>query len=432
MEYRILGPLEALDGDRQVSLGGTRQRAVLALLLLHGNETLSRDVIIDSLWGEDAPPTAPKVLQNCVSALRKELPAETIRTVGGAYSLTLGPEELDRDRFERLHAEGRAALAEGAHAEAAERLRAALALWRGSPLADLSYERFTQDEITRLEELQIAAIEDRIDADLGLGLHDELVPELEALVARHPLRERLRGQLMIALYQAGRQAEALEVYRAARRTFMTELGIEPGRALQELERSILAQDPGLEAVQRKGASIAQPGRAAASPLVGRDRELSLLEAGLEDALAGRGRLFVVVGEAGSGKSHLADELASLAKQRGSRILWGRGWDGAPAYWPWTQALRDAGRELEAPAGDDATGQFAFFETVTEMLRGEAAAQSVLLVLDDLQAADEDSIRLLEFVASELPEMPALVLALGRPGTPRLDELGRHATKTLQL
>jgi DNA-binding SARP family transcriptional activator len=428
MEYRILGPLEALDGDRQISLGGTRQRAVLALLLLHANEMLTRDVLIDRLWGDDAPPTAAKVLQNCVSALRKELPADTIRTVSGAYALELGPEELDRDRFERLLADGRAALADGAYAEAAELLRGALALWRGSPLADLSYESFTQDEITRLDELHISAKEDRIDAELGLGRQDDVVPELEALASRYPLRERLRGQLMLALYHAGRQAEALEVYRSARRTLMTELGIEPGRALQDLERSILAHDPTLEPAPRR--SVARPGRAAASPLVGRDRELALLVAGLEDALAGRGRLFVVVGDAGSGKTHLADEVASVAKQHGCRILWGRGWDDAPPYWPWTQALRDADVNLEVP--EDGTGQFGFYEAVTETLRGEAKGAPLLVVLDDLQVADEESIRLLEFAASELPEMAALVLALGRPDTARLDELARHATKTVEL
>jgi DNA-binding SARP family transcriptional activator len=428
MEYRILGPLEALDGDRQISLGGTRQRAVLALLLLHGNETLTRDALIDRLWGEQPPATAAKVLQNCVSALRKELPAETIRTVGGSYALTLGPEELDRDRFERMTAEGRASLADGAFAEAAERLDAALALWRGSPLADLSYESFAQDEIMRLDELHVAATEDRIEALLGLGRQDDVVPELETLVARYPLRERLRAQLMLAFYRAGRQAEALDVYRAARGTLMSELGIEPGRALQDLERAILAHDPALEVTASRSAP--RPGRAAAAPLVGRDRELALLGAGLEDALAGRGRLFVVVGEAGSGKSHLADELGSVAKGRGCRILWGRGWEDAPSFWPWTQAFRDADVTLNVPDGED--GQFAFFESVTEALRTEATGKPVLLVLDDLQAADEGSIRLLEFVASELPEMSALVIALGRPETSRLDELGRHATQTLRI
>jgi DNA-binding SARP family transcriptional activator len=432
MDYRILGPLEALDGERQLPLGGARQRAVLALLLLHGNETLTRDVIVDELWGEDAPPTAAKVLQNCVSALRKELPPDTIRTVPGGYGLRLEPEELDRDRFERLLAEGRAALETGEHAEALDQFRRALALWRGAPLSDLSYESFAQDEIKRLDELHVAALEDRIEAELALGHHDELVPELEALVTRYPQRERLRGQLMLALYRAGRQAEALEAYRAARRTLFAELGIEPGRALRELEQAILAQVPALDVARRHAQpQPKRPGRAAASPLEGRAEELELLEAGLDDALAGRGRLFVVVGAAGTGKTRLVDELASSAKQRGTRILWGRGWagGGAPAYWPWTQALRD---ELPTASSDEPEEQFRFFEAVTKRLRDQAAAQPLLLVLDDLQAADEASILLLEFIATELPEMSVLVVALGRPETARLDELERHATRTVRL
>ena len=431
MDYRILGPLEALDGERKLPLGGAKQRAVLALLLLHANETLTRDVIVDQLWGEGAPPTAAKVLQNCVSALRKELPPETIRTVAGAYGLTLEPDELDRDRFERLLAEGRAALEAGDHAEAVDQFRGALGLWRGAPLSDFSYEGFAQDEIKRLEELHVSALEDRIEAELALGRHDELVPELEALVSRHPLRERLRGQLMLALYRAGRQAEALEAYRSARRTLLAELGIEPGRALRELEQAILAQVPALEVASRKPQAVLRPGRAAASPLEGRADELGLLEAGLDDALAGRGRLFVVVGAAGTGKTRLADELASGAKERGARILWGRGWagGGAPPYWPWTQALPDT---LPVPESDDPKAQFRFFEAATETLRDLATAQPLLLVLDDLHAADEGSILLLEFVAAELPEMAALVVALGRPETARLDELGRHATRTVTL
>src|SRR5512133_1440162 len=342
MDYRILGPIEAFDRDRQLPLGGARQRAVLALLLLHGNETLTRDVIIDQLWGENPPPTAAKVLQNCVSALRNALPPDTIRTVAGAYSLALEADELDGDRFERLVAEGRAARDEGNHTEALEQLRRALELWRGAPLSDLSYEPFAQDEIKRLEELHIGVFEDRIEAELALGHHDELVPELEGLVTRHPLRERLRAQLMLALYRAGRQAEALEAYRAARRTLLAELGIEPGRALRELEHAILEQSPAIEIAARQRQPPLRPGRAAAQTFEGRDDELALLEAGLDDALAGRGRLFVVVGDAAKGKTRLADELASSAKQRGTRILWGRGWagGGAPDYWPWTQALGD--------------------------------------------------------------------------------------------
>ncbi|MBA3734901.1 MAG: AfsR/SARP family transcriptional regulator [Actinobacteria bacterium] len=258
MDYRILGPVEALDGERRIPLGGARQRAVLALLLLHGNVTLTRDVIIDELWGDEAPPTAAKVLQNCVSALRKELPPDTIRTVSGAYCLALEPDELDRDRFERLLSEGRAALTAGDYSDALDRLHAALALWHGAPLTDLSYERFAQDEVTRLDELHVAALEDRFEAELALGRHDELVPELEALVTRQPLRERLRAQLMLALYRAGRQAEALDAYRAARRTLLTELGIEPGRALHELEHAILAQDPALDVALRQHAGDLSP------------------------------------------------------------------------------------------------------------------------------------------------------------------------------
>jgi DNA-binding SARP family transcriptional activator len=440
MDYRILGPLEALDGERGLSLGGSRQRAVLAFFLLHGNEAVTRDVIVDELWGEEAPPTAVKVLQNCISALRKELPggAETLRTVGGAYELRVDPGELDRDRFERLLAEGRAALAAGDDADAARHLRSSLALWRGSALSDFSYERFAEDEIKRLEELRIAAIEDRIEADLALGRHVELVPELEGLTNKHPLRERLRGQLMLALYRSGRRAEALEAYRAARRTLLAELGIEPGRALHELERAILAQELALDVTTTPGrasvATDATPGRRAASPLVGRTDELALLQAGIDDALAGRGRLFLVVGEAGAGKTRLADEVASAAKQRGVRILWGRGWagGGAPAYWPWSQAMRDAGRAVPELDSDDESGRFRFFETMTETVREVAAEQPLLLVLDDLQAADEESVLLLEFLAAELPEMAALVLALGRNETERLDELSRHASSTITL
>jgi DNA-binding SARP family transcriptional activator len=439
MDYRILGPFEAFDGERELSLGGARQRAVLALLLLRANEALTRDVIVDELWGEHPPQTVGKVLQNCISALRKELPAgaDKLRTVGSAYVLQLAPEELDRDRFERGLAEGRAALAAGELEDAVERLTAALGLWRGAPLSDFTYERFAQDEIARLEELHIAAVEDRIEAELALGRHSEVIPEVEALVGRQPLRERLRGQLMLALYRSGRQAEALAAYRDARRTLLGELGIEPSRALQRLEQGILAQDPALDLAGGRRPQIqnaAQPGRRAAEPLVGRDEELVLLDAGLEDALAGRGRLFVVVGPPGAGKTHLADEIASRAKRRGANILWGRGWHGggAPAYWPWRQAIRDTSTTLPQTDGNDTEERFRFFEAVTELLRAEAARAPLMLVLDDLQAADEDSLLLLEFVASEVAEMPVLILALAREDTPRLDELARVATRMLQL
>jgi DNA-binding SARP family transcriptional activator len=430
MDYRILGPLEAFDGERALSLGGTRQRAVLALLLLHRNQAVGRDVIVDELWGESPPATAAKVLQNCISALRKELPGggEALRTVGAAYALEVAPGELDRDRFEHAFAKGRAALAAGENEQAAEQLRAALALWRGPPLSDFAYERFAQEEIVRLDELHLEAVEDRIDADIACGHADELVAELEALVARHPVRERLRRQLMLALYRSGRQAEALAAYRDARRTLLDELGIEPTRALQELEKAILAQDPALEGATRtQPAAPAAPGRHAATPLIGRDAELALFEAALDDALAGRGRLFLVVGPPSAGKTHLADEVASRAKARGAAVRWGRGWDGgdAPPCWPWRQAVRDLPEH-------DGGNRFDFFSRVMERLRTEAAQQPLMLVLDDLQAADEESLLLLEFVASEVAEMPMLIVGLAREEAARLDELARLATRTIQL
>jgi DNA-binding SARP family transcriptional activator len=404
MDYRILGPLEARDGERALSLGGARQRAVLALLLLHGNEALTRDVIIDRLWGETPPPTAAKVLQ-----------------IGTSYALELGPDELDRDRFEHAVAKARAAAATGDHARAGEALREALAMWRGAPLSDFTYERFAEDEIVRLGELYVAAVEERIDADLACGRAEELVPELEGLVARHPLRERLRGQLMLALYRAGRQADALAAYQDAREALLGELGLEPTRALQDLQKAILAQDPQLDA--RRAPAIT-PGRHAATPVVGRDPELAVLEAGVDDALAGRGRLFLLVGPAGAGKTKLADELASRAKARGVAVRWGRGWDGgdAPPYWPWRQAIR------ELPEHDGAE-RFEYYTAVTQLLREKAGEQPVLLVLDDLQAADEESLVLLEFVASEVAEIPLLILALARDDVPRV---ARFATRTIQL
>ena len=262
MDFLILGPLELRDGSAPIRLTGARQRGLLALLLLHRNEVLGSDRLIDELWGEAPPPTAAKALQNAVLQVRRALGehAGALRTEGGGYVLRVEPGELDADRFEQLHAEGRAAIDSGDHAAAAKRLREALALWRGPPFADLSYERFAQPEIARLEDERVAALEDRIEADLALGRHAALVPELEAEVAHHPLRERLRAQLMTALYGAGRQAEALEAFHDARRTLLDELGIEPGPELRERHEAILRQDPALLPRRRARAPAAARSR----------------------------------------------------------------------------------------------------------------------------------------------------------------------------
>ena len=245
MEFRILGPLEAWDGGRAVTLGGRKPRALLAVLLLHADEIVPADRLIDEVWGEDSPEDAAAALRVNVSRLRKALPQDVLTTRPPGYVVRVEPDALDLHRFERLVEEGRSLLARGLAADGSERLREALSLWRGPALADFAYESFAQAAIARLEEIRLAAVELRIDADLALGHHDELVGELEELVAEHPLRERLRGYLMTALYRSGRQAEALEAYQDARRALVDELGIEPSPALQQLERSILRQDPAL-------------------------------------------------------------------------------------------------------------------------------------------------------------------------------------------
>jgi YVTN family beta-propeller protein len=262
MEFRILGPLEVTDGGRQPAIAASKQRALLAILLLHANEVVSSDRLIEELWGERPPASAAKSLQVYVSRLRHALEDAHVNgadgvivTRGGGYLVRVGPGELDLASFERLLEEGSDALAEGAPGRAQELLREALALWRGPPLAEFAYEPFAQEEIARLDELHLTAVELRIEAGLALGEHARLIGELETLVKRHPFRERLRAQLMLALYRAGRQTEALQAYQRARRTLVDEVGVEPGEQLRELERAILAQDPALDA---PAAAIAAP------------------------------------------------------------------------------------------------------------------------------------------------------------------------------
>jgi YVTN family beta-propeller protein len=251
MEYRVLGPLEVRDGERSLPLAGAKQRALLALLLVNANHVVSRDRLIDELWGEQPPGTAVASLQVYVSRLRKLLPQGTLLTRPPGYLLEVAPDELDLRRFERLLAEGRETLAHGESERASTVLREALALWRGPALAEFAFDRFAQAEIGRLEDLRLAAVEQRIEADLALGRHADLIGELEALIAENPHREHLRAELMLALYRSGRQAEALEAYQDARRALVDELGIEPSAALQRLEKLILTQDKELDAPPRR-------------------------------------------------------------------------------------------------------------------------------------------------------------------------------------
>jgi DNA-binding SARP family transcriptional activator len=459
MEFRILGPLEVRDGDRAISVGGGRQRALLALLVLNANETVSTDRLVEELWGGLAPATAPKVVQNHISQLRRTFADGLLVTEGSGYTLRLEPGSVDLDRFERLLEEGRRALARSDAQKASVLLREALALWRGPPLADFAFESFAQTEIARLEERRLVALEERIEADLALGLNADLVGEVEAVITKHPLRERLRGQLMLALYRCGRQSEALNAYQQARRTLVDELGIEPGGPLRELHQAILQQDPALDLAAAAAAaeSAAEEPRGA---FVGREPELAELLAGLEDVLAGRGRLFLLVGEPGIGKSRLAEELTAEARARGANVLVGRCWEagGAPAYWPWVQSLRGYVRDADPealgaqlghgvaelaqivpelrgrfpdvpspPPLDSESARFRLFDATVEFLRNASESRPIVLVLDDLHAADTPSLLLLQFLARELGSMPVLLLGAYRdvdpiPGQPLAEML----------
>jgi DNA-binding SARP family transcriptional activator len=460
MEFRVLGPLEARREGRQLPLGGSKQRALLATLLVHANEVLSSDRLIDVLWGERPPASAAKALHVYVSQLRKLFdPTRAtgtreglLVTASSGYMLRLENEELDLQRFMRLREEARQALADDEPAEAGRLLRDALELWRGAALADLANEPFARDEAARLEELRLSTFEARIEADLRVGRHADLVGELEALVADHPFRESLRGRLMLALYRSGRQAEALDTYQDARRALVDELGIEPGRPLRELHQAILRQDPSLEL-----ASVHPPEAVAArgsGTLVGRAGELALLRSALDEAMRGRGGLYLLVGEPGIGKSRLAAELAELAQARGADVLVGRCWEagGAPAYWPWIQSLRSyvQGRDAEqlrhelGPGAPDVaqllpeihrlipdlpavenTGsegdRFRLFDGVTSFIKAATRTRPLLFVLDDLHAADEPTLLLLRFLTRELTDSRVLVLGAYRDVDPTLSD-----------
>jgi DNA-binding SARP family transcriptional activator len=423
---------------------------------LEANRPVSSDRLIEALWEQGPPETAPKALQGYVSQLRKVLGKERLETTPSGYRLRVEADELDEDRFQRLREGGR--------------LAEALSIWRGLPLSDFRYQRFAQSEIARLEESRLACLEDRIEVDLAAGRHRDLVGELEALVSAHPLRQRLRAQLMLALYRSGRDAEALGVYQDARSALVEELGIEPRREMRELQQAILRQEPALDLVVE-----AAPGdERTRGLLVGRDHELQELDAALEDAFAGRGRVVLLVGEPGIGKSRLADELIGQARARGARVLIGRCWEagGAPAYWPWLQSLRAYVRETapdtlreqlgagapdlapllpelrelfhrlpEPPTLESESARFRLFEAASSFLKEAARTRPLVLVLDDLHAADEPSLLLLQFLARELGESRLLVVGAYRdvdptpadPLTTVLTELAREpVTRSLAL
>src|SRR4051794_5930799 len=419
MEFKILGPLEVRQNAQLVACKGAKQRLLLATLLLNANQVVSSDRLIDALWGEEPPATAQKALQMHVSQLRRLLEPDLLVTQSPGYELRLDDDELDLRQFEAVVAEARAAAAAGRPEDASALLRDALSLWRGPALADLTFEQFLQPEIARLEELHHSALEDCIDADLELGRHAELVADLEALAAQHPLRERIRAQLMLALYRSGRQADALAAYRDTRRLLIDELGLEPGRELKALEVQILAHDGALEVVERPRPPAASDG------LVGRERELAQLMPVIDAAASGEGAVVLIAGEPGIGKSRLAESLARYAEGGGARVAIGRCWEagGAPPMWPWVQAIqtlrggaRNAAPELLGHTLEDtgdASARFRMFASVAAMLRAEAEGGPIALVLDDIHAADAASLLLLRFVASQVADARVLIIGCYR-------------------
>src|SRR5215218_5205297 len=274
MDFRLLGPLEAFDGPVPLQIVAGKQRALLAMLLLNANRTVAREQIVDALWGEDVPDSAQKMVQIHVSQLRKALPKSRLHTRRPGYVLEVGEDEFDLVRFERAVAEGRRALSQSDARKARELLGEALALWRGRALAEFS-EPFARHEGARLEELRMAALESRIEADLVLGHHRDVVSELEALIAEHPLRERLRSQHMLSLYRSGRHAEALASYQVFRRMLAEELGIEPSASLRELERLMLRQDPTLELPDSSQPRAVAPAPTERHAIVGAGREVDV-------------------------------------------------------------------------------------------------------------------------------------------------------------
>src|ERR671923_1558999 len=272
MEFRVLGPLDVRRHGRPVPLAGRKQRALLACLLLEANRVVSTDRLIDELWPHDPPESAAHALQVYVSDLRRVLGAARLVTRAPGYLMRVEERELDLLRFEQLFADGERAVSQRRHRVAAEKFSAALSVWRGPALDGIRAGPRTRADAARLDELRLTALEQRIDAELSVGRHRQLVPELEALVAQHPLRERLWAHLMLALYRAGRQADALAAYREAREHLAAELGLEPGPDLQALHKNILAQEHSLAPSPPPTSNLPAP----VTSFIGRERDLAEL------------------------------------------------------------------------------------------------------------------------------------------------------------
>ncbi|HET7654077.1 MAG TPA: BTAD domain-containing putative transcriptional regulator, partial [Acidimicrobiales bacterium] len=369
LQFRVLGPLEAVVDGRVIELGPPKQRAFLAALLVERGRVVSVDQLADLLWDGEPPERALVSLRAYASNLRKLIEPDrdkkaapvVLRTVAPGYVLDVADEDVDSGAFERLVSDARAARDSGDPSRACALLDDALALWRGAALADLATEPVARTEVARLEEMRLGAIEDRIDAALALGRHRDSIAELERLTTAHPRRERLHGLLMLALHRAGRTPEALAVYRDVTERLLDELGLEPGPQLRALEADIRSgsldahppthsrsvSDSGAENAglleDARSAQLVGPGGPVGPPLIGRSDELAAVTAALEDACAGRGSIVLVTGDAGIGKTRFLEEIAALAGAHPTQpaVAWSRCFEAedAPPFWPWRQILR---------------------------------------------------------------------------------------------
>lgn len=450
LSFGYLGELRASLDGRQLDLGPRLQRHLLAILLIEAGRVVAVDRLIDLLWGEAPPAAAMASLQAYVSQLRRIVepdrpprsPARVIVTQDPGYVLKLDPDHVDGLRFQRLVTQGRELLDAGQPQAAAEHLDEALGLWRGSPLVEFESEPWAVATAARLTESRDAALEDRVEAWLALGRNGRAASELEALVEERPLRERRWGQLILATYRSGRQADALRAYQRCRAALAEQLGIDPSPELRRLESAVLAQDPSLDLTPPSPSEPAVPAPPLATPpwTQGGDEktpvevhqiQIDRIAARIAGTAEGRGGVVVLVGEPGVGKTTLAEQAADMARRAGLEAFWSRCLDAsaAPAFWPWVQLLRqmpdtaavkEARQRLEGQAEAPETGnvaKFLAYDAVVEALRVTAGEAGMVALIDDLHAADDPSLELLLLVAGDLARLPILLVATLRDTEP---------------